>query len=168
MLGPLRQDEPIAFPLRPTDPVSEKIDKKDSSIIGNRRARQLAGRERTLLAPGIVIQRPSGGAGSGLRTCLCDFPNSGELQMEFLAYAPRELADSTDFRREGAAFRMIDQRLPSEYLFGQPARQHPLAIQHHLGHKESGAACLSSVGDGALGFWAALAEVYPETREQRC
>jgi hypothetical protein len=25
-----------------------------------------------------------------------------------------------------------------------------------------------AVGDGALGFWAALAEVFPETREQRC
>jgi len=25
-----------------------------------------------------------------------------------------------------------------------------------------------AVGDGALGFWAALAQVYPETREQRC
>jgi transposase-like protein len=25
-----------------------------------------------------------------------------------------------------------------------------------------------AVGDGALGFWAALSEVYPETREQRC
>jgi len=25
-----------------------------------------------------------------------------------------------------------------------------------------------AVGDGALGFWAAIAEVYPETREQRC
>lgn len=25
-----------------------------------------------------------------------------------------------------------------------------------------------AVGDGALGFWAALPEVYPETREQRC
>lgn len=25
-----------------------------------------------------------------------------------------------------------------------------------------------AVGDGALGFWAALAEVYPKTREQRC
>lgn len=25
-----------------------------------------------------------------------------------------------------------------------------------------------AVGDGALGFWAALAEVYPETRDQRC
>jgi transposase-like protein len=25
-----------------------------------------------------------------------------------------------------------------------------------------------AVGDGALGFWAALGEVYPETREQRC
>jgi putative transposase len=24
------------------------------------------------------------------------------------------------------------------------------------------------IGDGALGFWAALREVYPETREQRC
>ena len=25
-----------------------------------------------------------------------------------------------------------------------------------------------AVGDGALGFWAALREIYPETREQRC
>ena len=25
-----------------------------------------------------------------------------------------------------------------------------------------------AVGDGALGFWAAIAQVYPETREQRC
>ncbi len=27
---------------------------------------------------------------------------------------------------------------------------------------------LLAVGDGALGFWAALAEIYPETRAQRC
>ena len=25
-----------------------------------------------------------------------------------------------------------------------------------------------AVGDGALGFWAALRDVWPETREQRC
>lgn len=25
-----------------------------------------------------------------------------------------------------------------------------------------------AVGDGALGFWAAVREVWPETREQRC
>lgn len=25
-----------------------------------------------------------------------------------------------------------------------------------------------AIGDGALGFWAALEEVYPETKEQRC
>jgi putative transposase len=25
-----------------------------------------------------------------------------------------------------------------------------------------------AVGDGALGFWAALREVFPDTREQRC
>ena len=25
-----------------------------------------------------------------------------------------------------------------------------------------------AVGDGALGFWAALRKVFPETREQRC
>ena len=24
------------------------------------------------------------------------------------------------------------------------------------------------MGDGALGFWSALSEVYPETRSQRC
>ena len=27
---------------------------------------------------------------------------------------------------------------------------------------------LLAVGDGALGLWAALREVYPETRHQRC
>ena len=25
-----------------------------------------------------------------------------------------------------------------------------------------------AIGDGAMGFWAALAKVYPETRMQRC
>ncbi len=25
-----------------------------------------------------------------------------------------------------------------------------------------------AIGDGALGFWTALADVFPETREQRC
>ena len=30
------------------------------------------------------------------------------------------------------------------------------------------AAASLAVGDGALGFWAALREVYPETRPQRC
>lgn len=30
------------------------------------------------------------------------------------------------------------------------------------------AAPVVAVGDGALGFWAALADVFPETREQRC
>jgi hypothetical protein len=25
-----------------------------------------------------------------------------------------------------------------------------------------------AVGDGALGFWAALRDVFPETKEQRC
>ena len=25
-----------------------------------------------------------------------------------------------------------------------------------------------AIGDGAMGFWAALEEVYPETRQQRC
>ena len=25
-----------------------------------------------------------------------------------------------------------------------------------------------AIGDGAMGFWVALEEVYPETRQQRC
>ena len=25
-----------------------------------------------------------------------------------------------------------------------------------------------AVGDGAMGFWAALEEIYPDTRQQRC
>jgi hypothetical protein len=25
-----------------------------------------------------------------------------------------------------------------------------------------------AIGDGAMGFWAALEDVYPETRQQRC
>jgi transposase-like protein len=38
-----------------------------------------------------------------------------------------------------------------------------------LGLKDRGLnAAKLAVGDGALGFWAALAEVYPTTREQRC
>lgn len=59
-------------------------------------------------------------------------------------------------------------------------RKHFLAIED--GFKESAAswkmvllslkdrgleAAKLAVGDGALGFWAALAEVYPTTREQR-
>jgi transposase-like protein len=60
-------------------------------------------------------------------------------------------------------------------------RKHCLAIEDGLRESaESWKAVLLSlrdrgmdatklaVGDGALGFWAALAEVYPETREQRC
>jgi putative transposase len=27
---------------------------------------------------------------------------------------------------------------------------------------------IAAVGDGALGFWAALREVFPDTRDQRC
>ena len=27
---------------------------------------------------------------------------------------------------------------------------------------------LLAIGDGAMGFWAAVSEVYPETRHQRC
>jgi transposase-like protein len=30
------------------------------------------------------------------------------------------------------------------------------------------AAPVLAVGDGALGFWKALREVFPDTREQRC
>lgn len=30
------------------------------------------------------------------------------------------------------------------------------------------AAPVLAVGDGALGFWAALRELFPDTREQRC
>ena len=30
------------------------------------------------------------------------------------------------------------------------------------------AAPVLAVGDGALGFWSAVREVFPETREQRC
>ncbi len=39
-----------------------------------------------------------------------------------------------------------------------------------IGLKQRGLALAPSVavGDGALGFWAALRKVYPETREQRC
>ena len=38
-----------------------------------------------------------------------------------------------------------------------------------LGLKDRGLdAAKLAVGDGALGFWAALAQVYPSTREQRC
>jgi transposase-like protein len=37
-----------------------------------------------------------------------------------------------------------------------------------LKHRGLAIAPKLAIGDGALGFWAALAEVFPETREQRC
>ena len=41
------------------------------------------------------------------------------------------------------------------------------ALLRDLKHRGMRAPVLA-VGDGALGFWGALAQVYPETREQRC
>ena len=41
------------------------------------------------------------------------------------------------------------------------------SLLHDLKRRGMGAPVLA-VGDGALGFWAALREVYPETQEQRC
>lgn len=38
----------------------------------------------------------------------------------------------------------------------------------HLKHRGLQTPPQLAVGDGAMGFWAALAEVYPETKEQRC
>jgi transposase-like protein len=37
-----------------------------------------------------------------------------------------------------------------------------------IGARENGAKELLAIGDGALGLWAALREVFPATRHQRC
>jgi hypothetical protein len=43
----------------------------------------------------------------------------------------------------------------------------PSLPDHHPAHKIADSPVLA-VGDGALGFWGALREVFPETRQQRC
>ena len=43
-----------------------------------------------------------------------------------------------------------------------------LEVLRELKARGLDAAPLLAVGDGALGFWAALGEIYPETRPQRC
>jgi len=43
-----------------------------------------------------------------------------------------------------------------------------LEVLRDLKARELAGGPLLAVGDGALGFWAALAEIYPETRPQRC
>jgi transposase-like protein len=41
------------------------------------------------------------------------------------------------------------------------------ALLRDLRHRDMRAPVVA-VGDGALGFWAALRDVFPETKEQRC
>ena len=41
-------------------------------------------------------------------------------------------------------------------------------LMERLKRKGMSAAPLLAIGDGALGFWSALEEVFPSTRQQRC
>lgn len=108
-------------------------------------------------------------------------------ETEYRAWRQRELRD-TDYVyvfADGVNFsiRLEEDRLTCLVMVGvtRDGRKELLALED--GYRESTEAWLDllrslkkrgmpapalAVGDGALGFWAALAEVYPETAVQRC
>ena len=110
----------------------------------------------------------------------------GVWQEEYKAWRKRSLAgeEYVYVWADGVYFnvRLEEDRLACLVIIGvlPDGRKEVIAIED--GYRESkeswasllrdlsGGACapVLAVGDGALGFWAALREVYPETREQRC
>lgn len=61
-------------------------------------------------------------------------------------------------------------RLPfslSSYSYGEPGGTHHHRISCPDGAKAGMKPPVLAVGDGALGFWAAVRDVFPETRDQR-
>jgi len=108
-------------------------------------------------------------------------------QEEYLIWRKRSLSDEdyVYIWADGVYFqvRLDEDRVACLVIIGVLAdgRKQVIAIEDgYRESKESWASLLRdlrerglrapvlAVGDGALGFWAALAEVYPETREQRC
>ena len=106
---------------------------------------------------------------------------------EYRTWRERELGE-TDYVyvfADGVNFsvRLEEDRLTCLVLLGVKRDGSKELIAVEDGYRESTEAWLSllrtlkkrgmpapalAVGDGALGFWAALAEVYPETAQQRC
>jgi len=108
-------------------------------------------------------------------------------QEEYRAWRTRSLADKDYVYvwADGVHFniRLEEERLAALVLIGarQDGTKEVIALED--GYRESKESWLSmlrdlkergmqapviAVGDGALGFWAAVHEVWPETREQRC
>jgi transposase-like protein len=108
-------------------------------------------------------------------------------QDEYRAWKTRSLADRDYVYvwADGVHFnvRMEDERLAALVLIGARPDGTKEVIALEDGYRESTESWLSllrdlkargmrapvlAVGDGALGFWAALREVFPQTREERC
>jgi transposase-like protein len=106
---------------------------------------------------------------------------------EYRAWRERDLADSDYIYvwADGVTFnvRLEEDRLTCLVLLGVRRDGTKELIALEDGYRESEEAWLTllrrlkksgmlapalAVGDGALGFWKALAEVYPETQQQRC
>jgi transposase-like protein len=108
-------------------------------------------------------------------------------QDEYRAWRTRSLADR-DYVYvwvDGVHFnvRLEDERLAALVIIGARSDGTKEVIAIEDGYRESTESWLAvlrdlksrgmqaplvAVGDGALGFWAAVREVWPETREQRC
>jgi putative transposase len=108
-------------------------------------------------------------------------------QEEYRAWRQRSLADRDDVYIwvDGVHFnvRLEDERLACLVVIGARPDGTKEVVALEDGYRESTESWASvlrdlkkrgmrapvvAVGDGALGFWAALREVWPQTREQRC
>jgi len=130
----------------------------------------LLGEEAKGLSPAVVSRLKADWTEAYLRW------NQRDLSSEPLVYVWADGIDSTP--------RGEDDRLCLLVLIGVNARGEKRLLALSDGYRESKAAWLRilqdlrargltrvpalAVGDGALGFWAALDEVWPQTRPQRC
>jgi transposase-like protein len=112
---------------------------------------------------------------------------TGEWEKEYEAFRKRELGDR-DYVYvwvDGVHFniRLEDERLCTLVMVGARADGTKEVVAVEDGYRESTESWLTllrdlkkrgmqapvvAVGDGALGFWKAVGEVWPETKEQRC
>jgi transposase-like protein len=112
---------------------------------------------------------------------------TAEWEKEYEQYRNRDLSDRdyVYIWADGVHFniRLEDERLCTLVLLGVRADGTKELVAVEDGYRESAESWASvlrslkrrgmrapvvGVGDGALGFWAAVREVWPETREQRC
>jgi len=112
---------------------------------------------------------------------------TGEWEQEYTAFRRRDLSnhDYVYIWVDGVHFtiRLEEERLCTLVVIGARADGTKEVIAVEDGYRESTeswltllrdlkrrgmAAPVVAVGDGALGFWTAVGEVWPETREQRC